>query len=156
MPLPIGHARSLPAQTKALASTIPRTACCSRDGLAPALGAIQEDAAQTSLEPLSLEDFKLEQHKTKADIAAAEKIIAKWSIELDSITTSLDEALSLMIDLYRLFIEAPDHLRFMLAKPSRKNLDHGTRSRTHRHLPRTAHPGGTPSRANQPTGSARH
>ncbi len=65
---------------------------------------------------LSLEDFKLEQDKTKADIAAAEKIIAKWSVELDSITTSLDEALSLMIDPYRLFIEAPDHLRLMLTQ----------------------------------------
>jgi site-specific DNA recombinase len=65
---------------------------------------------------LSLEDFKLEQDKTKADIAAAEKIIAKWSIELDSIKASLDEALSLMIDPYRLFIEAPDHLRLMLTQ----------------------------------------
>jgi DNA invertase Pin-like site-specific DNA recombinase len=65
---------------------------------------------------LSLEDFKLEQDKTKTDIAAAEKIIAKWSIELDSIKASLDEALSLLIDPYRLFIEAPDKLRLLLTQ----------------------------------------
>lgn len=65
---------------------------------------------------LSLEDFKLERDKTKTDIAAAEKIIAKWSIELDSITASLDEALSLMVDPYRLFIDAPDQLRLMLTQ----------------------------------------
>jgi site-specific DNA recombinase len=65
---------------------------------------------------LSLEDFKLEQDKTKTDIAAAEKIIAKWSIELDSTKASLDEALSLMIDPYRLFIEAPDKLRLLLTQ----------------------------------------
>jgi len=65
---------------------------------------------------LSLEDFKLEQDKTRADITAAEKIIAKWSIELDSMIASLDEALSLMIDPYRLFIEAPDKLRLLLTQ----------------------------------------
>lgn len=63
---------------------------------------------------LSLEDFKLEQDKTRDEIAAAEKAIAKWSVELDAIKESLDHALNILVDPYKLFIEAPDHLRLLL------------------------------------------
>lgn len=65
---------------------------------------------------LSLEDFKLEQDKTRDEIAAAEKIIAKLTVTLESIRESLDEALSIMVDPYRFFTEAPDTIRLMLTQ----------------------------------------
>lgn len=65
---------------------------------------------------LSLEDFKLEQDKTRDEITAAEKIIAKLTITLESIKQSLDEALSILIDPYRFFTEAPDATKLMLTQ----------------------------------------
>lgn len=46
----------------------------------------------------------------------AEKIIAKLTITLDSIQQSLDDALSILTDPYRLFIEAPDPIKLMLTQ----------------------------------------
>ena len=65
---------------------------------------------------LSLEDFKLEQDKTRNEITAAEKTIAKLTVTLDAIQQSLDDALSLLTDPYRLFIEAPDPIKLMLTQ----------------------------------------
>jgi hypothetical protein len=65
---------------------------------------------------LSLEDFRLEQDKTRNEIAAAEKIIAKLTITLDAIQQSLDDALSLLTDPHRLFTEAPDAIKLMLVQ----------------------------------------
>jgi DNA invertase Pin-like site-specific DNA recombinase len=65
---------------------------------------------------LSLEDFKAEQDRTNGEIKAAEKTIAKWSVELDAIEQRLDEALSLLLDPYKLFTEAPDGIRLMLVQ----------------------------------------
>ncbi len=58
----------------------------------------------------------LEQDKTRDEITAAEKIIAKLTVTLESIRQSLNEALSIMVDPYRLFTEAPDAIRLMLTQ----------------------------------------
>lgn len=65
---------------------------------------------------LSLEDFKLEQDRVSGEIASAEKTIAKLTVTLDSIERSLDQALSVFIDPYKLFTEAPDGLKLLLVQ----------------------------------------
>ncbi len=65
---------------------------------------------------LSLDEFKAEQDQTNSEITAAEKIITKWTVTAESIKTSLDEALSIMVDPYRLFTEAPDAMRLLLTQ----------------------------------------
>jgi site-specific DNA recombinase len=65
---------------------------------------------------LSLEGFKLEQDKTRDEITAAEKIIAKLTVTLDAIERSLNDALSIVADPYRLFTEAPDPIKLMLTQ----------------------------------------
>ena len=65
---------------------------------------------------LSLEDFKLEQDTIQAEIRAAEQLMSRWSVELDALTASLDQALSLFVDPHRLFVEAPDMLRLLLTQ----------------------------------------
>jgi site-specific DNA recombinase len=65
---------------------------------------------------LSLEDFKTEQDRVNGEIASAEKTIAKLTVTLDSIERSLDQALSVLRDPYKLFTEAPDGLRLMLVQ----------------------------------------
>jgi hypothetical protein len=67
-------------------------------------------------EALSLEEFKAEQDLTNSEIAAAEKIITKWTVTAESIKASLGEALSIMVDPYRLFMEAPDAMRLLLTQ----------------------------------------
>jgi hypothetical protein len=63
-----------------------------------------------------LDEFKPEQDKTHNEITAAEKVIAKLTVTLDSISQSLDDALSILTDPYRFFTEAPDALKLMLTQ----------------------------------------
>jgi site-specific DNA recombinase len=65
---------------------------------------------------LSLEDFKVEQDKTREEIKAAEKVIARWSVELDAIKRALDQACSLLLDPHKLFVNAPDAIRLLLTQ----------------------------------------
>ena len=65
---------------------------------------------------LSLEDFKAEQDATKNEITAAEKIIQRLTVSLASIERSLDEALTILMDPGRLFVEAPDGIKLLLAQ----------------------------------------
>ncbi|SDG18862.1 hypothetical protein SAMN05216553_10687 [Lentzea fradiae] len=53
---------------------------------------------------------------TNSEIAAAEKITTKWTVTAESIKVSLDEALSITVDPYRLFTEAPDAMRLLLTQ----------------------------------------
>ena len=65
---------------------------------------------------LSLADFKAEQDRINGEIASAGQTIAKLTVTLGSIERSLDQALSLLLDPYKLFTEAPDAVRLMLVQ----------------------------------------
>ena len=65
---------------------------------------------------MSLADFKAEQDRINGEIASAEQTIARLTVTLGSIERSLDQALSLLPDPYKLFTEAPDTVRLMLVQ----------------------------------------
>ena len=65
---------------------------------------------------LTLDEFKLEQERISRENAAAQAAIAQWTIEIDAIRRSLDEALSLLTDPYRLYTEAPEGINLMLVQ----------------------------------------
>ena len=61
-------------------------------------------------------DFKTEQDRTASEVVAAERTIARLTVTLESIQRSLDEALSLLVDPYRLFVQAPEAVQMMLTQ----------------------------------------
>ena len=63
---------------------------------------------------LTLDEFKLEQERIGHETRAAQAAIAQWTIEIDAMRRSLDEALSLLADPYRLYTEAPEGINLML------------------------------------------
>jgi site-specific DNA recombinase len=63
---------------------------------------------------LTLDEFKLEQARLGHEAKAATSTIAQWTIEIDAMRRSLDEALSLLADPYRLYTEAPEGINLML------------------------------------------
>jgi len=65
---------------------------------------------------LDLTEFKAEQERIKQGIKAAQDTIAKWSVELESITRSLDEALSLVQDPQALYDALPEGLKLLLTQ----------------------------------------
>jgi hypothetical protein len=65
---------------------------------------------------LELEEFKAEQEAIRQGVAAAEAIIAKWSVELDGITHSLDEALQLLTNPQVLYDALPEGLKALLVQ----------------------------------------
>ena len=65
---------------------------------------------------LTLMEFKLEQERIGHEAKAAQSAIAHWTIEIDAIRRSLDEALSLLTDPYRLYTEAPEGINLMLVQ----------------------------------------
>jgi site-specific DNA recombinase len=65
---------------------------------------------------LELAEFKAEQETIRQGIRAAEAIIARWSVELESITRALDDALRLMEDTQRLYDTVPEGLKVLLTQ----------------------------------------
>jgi hypothetical protein len=49
-------------------------------------------------------EFKLEQERINQEVKAAQNAIDQWTIEIDAIRRSLDEALSLLVDPHRLYV----------------------------------------------------
>jgi site-specific DNA recombinase len=65
---------------------------------------------------LDLEEFKAEQTTIKQGITAAEAAIAKWGIEIESITHALDDALQLVTDPKALYDTLPEGLKVLLVQ----------------------------------------
>jgi site-specific DNA recombinase len=65
---------------------------------------------------LDIHEFKAEQEAIKHGLKAAQNIIATWSVELDSITQSLDDALHLLEDPQRLYDTLPEGLKLLLVQ----------------------------------------
>jgi DNA invertase Pin-like site-specific DNA recombinase len=65
---------------------------------------------------LTLDEFKLEQERITRENAAAQAAISQWTIEIDAMRRSLDEALSLLTDPHRLYTEAPEGINLMLVQ----------------------------------------
>jgi DNA invertase Pin-like site-specific DNA recombinase len=65
---------------------------------------------------LTLDEFKLEQERINHETAAANAAIVQWTIEIDAMRRSLDEALSLLVDPYRLYTQAPEGINLMLVQ----------------------------------------
>jgi hypothetical protein len=65
---------------------------------------------------LTLDEFKLEQERINQEVKAAQKAIDQWTIEIEAIRRSLDEALSLLVDPHRLYVEAPEGINLMLVQ----------------------------------------
>ena len=65
---------------------------------------------------LTLVEFKLEQERINQEVKAAQSAIDQWTIEIEAIRRSLDEALSLLVDPHRLYIEAPEGINLMLVQ----------------------------------------
>jgi site-specific DNA recombinase len=65
---------------------------------------------------LTLDEFKLEQERINQEVKASQNVIDQWTIEIDAIQRALDEALSLLIDPYRLYVEAPEGINLMLVQ----------------------------------------
>jgi hypothetical protein len=63
---------------------------------------------------LELAEFKAEQQTIRQGIKAAEAIIARWSVELESITQALDDALRLMEDPQGFYDAVPEGLKVLL------------------------------------------
>ena len=60
---------------------------------------------------LDLKEFKAEQEVIRQGMKAAEEIIAQWSVEVDGIIQSLDEALQLLQDPQALYDALPEKLK---------------------------------------------
>ncbi len=54
------------------------------------------------------------QERINREVKAAQNAIDQWTIEMEAIRRSLDEALSLLVDPHRLYIEAPEGINLML------------------------------------------
>jgi site-specific DNA recombinase len=65
---------------------------------------------------LELREFKAEQEAIKRGVKAAQDIIATWSVELESITQSLDDALRLLEDPQGLYESFPEGLKLLLVQ----------------------------------------
>lgn len=65
---------------------------------------------------LTLVEFKLEQERINQEVKAAQNAIDHWTIEMKAIRRSLDEALSLLVDPHRLYVEAPEGINLMLVQ----------------------------------------
>lgn len=65
---------------------------------------------------LDLSEFKAEQEAITHGMRAAEEIIAHWSVELESITRALDNALRLMADPQALYDAVPEGLKPLLVQ----------------------------------------
>ena len=65
---------------------------------------------------LTLVEFKLEQERINQEVKAAQTAIDQWTIEMEAIRRSLDEALSLLVDPHRLYVEAPEGINLMLVQ----------------------------------------
>ena len=65
---------------------------------------------------LTLVEFKLEQERINLEVKAAQKAIDQWTIEMEAIGRALDEALSLLVDPHRLYVEAPEGINLMLVQ----------------------------------------
>jgi len=63
-----------------------------------------------------LDEFKLEQERIDHEASAARAAIAQWTVEIDAVRRSLDEALSLLEDPHRLYTEAPEGINLMLVQ----------------------------------------
>ena len=60
---------------------------------------------------LTLDEFKLEQESINQGVKAAQNAIDHWTIEIEAIRRSLDEALSLLVDPHRLYVEASEGIK---------------------------------------------
>ncbi len=65
---------------------------------------------------LTLDEFKLEQARIQDETKAAQDAIAQWTVEIDDMRHSLDEAISLLVDPHRLYTEAPEGINLMLVQ----------------------------------------
>ncbi len=65
---------------------------------------------------LDLEEFRVEQETIRRSIRAAEETIAQWSVELESMTRSLDEVLQLVADPQALYDALPEGPKVLLVQ----------------------------------------
>ena len=65
---------------------------------------------------LTLVEFKLDQERINQEVKATQNAIDQWTIEMEAIRRSLDEALSLLVDPHRLYVEAPEGINLMLVQ----------------------------------------
>ena len=65
---------------------------------------------------LDLNEFKAEQEAIQRGISSAKEVIARWSVELDSITQALDDALRLLEDPQALYDAMPEGLKPLLVQ----------------------------------------